>query len=115
MHLRRTLQKSICPWHVHQTLTVMEILVEANPNYSNHGSHVIKYKNLTNPSFTPEDLVITTAEYHTRALETSIPQHLWVSTIQALKDLLEVFMDAAHKYSNNPAIHMPNAPPMHPH
>jgi hypothetical protein len=73
-----------------------------------------KYLNL-NPLVTPEDLVIAAAENLARALETSIPQHLRVSTIQALKDLLEVFMDKTHKYSNNPAIHMPNMPPMHPH
>jgi hypothetical protein len=70
---------------------------------------------LTNPPVTPVDLVIAAAENHAQALEISIPQHLQVSTIQALKDLSEVFTDASHKYSNDPAIHMPNTPPSHPH
>jgi hypothetical protein len=78
------------------------------------GAVFFKNKYLTNPSVTPEDLVIATAKNLTQALETSIPQYLWVSTIQALKDHLEVFTDAAHKYSDDPAIHMLNAPPMHP-
>jgi hypothetical protein len=52
-----------------------------------------------------------------QALKTSIPQHLQVSTIQALKDLSEVFTftDTSHKYSGGPAIHMPDAPPSHRH
>jgi hypothetical protein len=79
------------------------------------GATIFKYKHLTNPSVTPEDLVIAAAENLARALKTSIPQHLWVSTIQALKNISDVFMDAAHKYSNDPTIHMPNAPPLHPH
>jgi hypothetical protein len=74
-----------------------------------------KHKYLTNPLVTPKDLVIAAAENLTQALETSIPQHLQVSTIQALKDLSEVLADSSHKYSNNPTIHMPNAPPSHPH
>jgi hypothetical protein len=56
-----------------------------------------KHKYLTNPSVTPEDLVIFAAENLAQALETSIPQHLQVSTIQALKDLSEVFTDTSHK------------------
>jgi hypothetical protein len=79
------------------------------------GAAFFKHKYLTNPSVTPEDLVIDAAKYLARSLETSIPQHLQVSTIQALKDLLEVFRDTSHKYSGDPAIHMPNAPPSHPH
>ncbi len=79
------------------------------------GVAFFKHKYLTNPSVTPEDLVIAVAENLTRALKISIPQHIQVSTIQALKDILEIFMDAAHKYSNNPTIHMPNVPPTHPH
>jgi hypothetical protein len=78
------------------------------------GAAFFKHKYLTNPSVTPEDLVITAAENLTQALETSIPQHLQVFTIQALKDLSEVFTDTSHKYSNDPTIHMPNAPPSHP-
>jgi hypothetical protein len=61
------------------------------------GAAFFKYKYLTNRLVTPEDLVIVAAENLARALKTSIPQHLWVSTIQALKDLSEVFMDMAHK------------------
>jgi hypothetical protein len=41
------------------------------------------HKYLTNPLVTPEDLVIAVAENLARALKTSIPQHLRVSTIQA--------------------------------
>jgi hypothetical protein len=74
-----------------------------------------KHKYLTNPLVTPEDLVISAAGNLTQSLETSIPQHLQVSTIQALKDLSEVFTDASHKYSSNPTIHIPNAPPLRPH
>jgi hypothetical protein len=51
------------------------------------GAAFFKHKYLTNPSVTPEDLVIAAAENLTQALETSIPQHLCASTIQALKDL----------------------------
>jgi hypothetical protein len=79
------------------------------------GAAFFKHKYLTNPSITPEDLVIAVAENLTQALETSTPQHLRVSTIQALKDLSEVFTDSALKYSNDPAFHMPDAPPKHPH
>jgi hypothetical protein len=35
--LCRTLQKGVCPWHVHQTLLVLEILVNGNPSYWNLG------------------------------------------------------------------------------
>ncbi len=31
----RTLQKGVCPWYLHQTLLVLEILVNGNPSYSN--------------------------------------------------------------------------------
>ncbi len=74
-----------------------------------------KHKYLTNPSVTPKDFVIAIAKNLAQALVTSIPQHLQVFTIQALKDLSDMFMDASHKYSNDPAIHMPDAPPLHPH
>jgi hypothetical protein len=77
------------------------------------GAAFFKNKYLTNPSVTPEDLVIAMAKNLTQALETSIPQYLWVPTIQALKDHLEVFTDAAHKYSDNPAIRILNTLPMH--
>ncbi len=76
---------------------------------------LFKHEYLTNPLVTPEDLVIAAAVNLTRALKTSIPQHLGISTIQALKDLSEVFTDAAHKYSNDPAIQMPDAPPTNLH
>jgi hypothetical protein len=79
------------------------------------GAVFFKHKYLTNPSVTPEDLVIAAAENLTQALKTSIPQPLQVSTIQVLKDLSEVFTDASHKYSSNPTIHIPNASPLHPH
>ncbi len=80
------------------------------------GAAYFKHKYLTNPLITPEILVIATVENLARALETSIPQHLQVLTIQAtLKNLSEVFTDTSHEYSNVPAIHMPNAPPLHPH
>jgi hypothetical protein len=79
------------------------------------GPAFFKHKYLTNPLVTPENLVIAVAKNLALALETSIPQHLQVSTIQALKDLSEVFMDVSHKYSNDPIIHMPNVPPLHPH
>ncbi len=79
------------------------------------GAAFFKHKYLTSPSVTLADLVIAAAENLTQAHETSIPQCLWVSTIQALKDLSEVFTDAAHKYSNGPTIHMPKAPPTHPY
>jgi hypothetical protein len=79
------------------------------------GSPFFKHKYLSNPSVTPEHLVIAVAENLTRALETSIPQHLQVSTIQALKNLSEVLTDASHKYSSNPTIHIPNTPPSRPH
>jgi hypothetical protein len=35
LNLRKTLQKGICPWHVHQTLLVLDILVNGNPSYMN--------------------------------------------------------------------------------
>jgi hypothetical protein len=79
------------------------------------GAAFFKHKYLTNLSVTPEDLIIAVAENLTRAFKTSIPQHLRVFTIQALKELMEVFTDAPHKYSSNPTIHIPNAPPLHPH
>jgi hypothetical protein len=79
------------------------------------GAVFFKHKYLTKPSVTPEDLVITTAENLTQALETSISQHLQVSIIQASNDLSEVFTDASHKYTSNPTIHIPNAPSLHPH
>jgi hypothetical protein len=79
------------------------------------GATFFKHKYLTNPLLTPEDLVIAVAKNLARELETSIPQHLWVFTTQALKDLSEVFRDTSHKYSNDPAIHMPDLPPSHPH
>jgi hypothetical protein len=78
------------------------------------GAAFFKHKYLINPLVTPEDLVVAAAENLTQA-EISIPQHLHVSTIQALKDLSEVFTDASHKYSSNPTIHIPNAPPLRPH
>jgi hypothetical protein len=74
-----------------------------------------KHKYLTNPSVTPEDVVIAVAENLARALDTTIPQHLRISTIQALKKPSEVFTNPSHKYNNDPAIHMPDAPPSHPH
>jgi hypothetical protein len=77
------------------------------------GTAFFKHTYPTNPLVTPEDLLIAAAEHLTWALETSIPPHLRVSTTQALKDLSEVFTDAAHKYSNYPTIHMPDAPPTH--
>jgi hypothetical protein len=81
------------------------------------GAAFFKHKYLTNLSATPDDLVIVMVENLPRALETSIPQHLCNPTIQALKDLSEVFTDVAHKYSNNPAMHtiLPGAPPTPPH
>ncbi len=75
------------------------------------GAMFFKHKYLTNTSVTPEDLVIPAATNLAWALETSIPQYLRVSTIQALKDLSAVFMVASHKYSNDTTIHMPNMPP----
>jgi hypothetical protein len=41
-NLCRTLQKGVCPWHVHQTLSVLEILVKGNPSYANLGCHVFQ-------------------------------------------------------------------------
>ncbi len=79
------------------------------------GAMFFKHKYLTNPLVTPEDLVIVTAGNLSWAFETSIHQHLLVFTLQALKDLSEVFTDAAHKYSDDPTIHMPNAPTSHNH
>jgi hypothetical protein len=61
------------------------------------GAAFFKHKYLTNPLVTPEDLVIAATKNLAQALETSIPQHLRVPTIQALKDLSEVFTDASHK------------------
>jgi hypothetical protein len=105
-HLCRTLQKGICPWHIHRTLSVLKILVDGDLSYSNLRSCIFKHSYLTNLSVTLEDVVIAVAENLPQALETSKPQHLWVSTIQAaLKDLLEVFTDKAHKYIDDPAIH----------
>ncbi len=72
-----------------------------------------KHKYLTNPLVTPADSVIPAAKNLAQSLETSIPQHLQVSTIQAFQDLSEVFTDASHKYSNDPATHMPDTPPSH--
>jgi hypothetical protein len=106
LHLCRTLQKGICPWHIHQTLSQATQIL---------GAAFFKHKYLTNLSVTPENLVIAAAKTFACALKTSIHQHLQVSTIQALKDLSEVFTDASHKYRCNPTIHMPNAPPLHPH
>ncbi len=60
------------------------------------GAIFFKHKYLTNLLFTPEDLVVTTAKNLAQALVTSIPQHLRISTIQALKDLSEVFAGATH-------------------
>jgi hypothetical protein len=94
---------------------MLEILVDGNLGYFYLGCHVFKHKYLTNPSVTPEDLVIAAAGNLSQALETSIFQHLQVFTIQALKDLSEVFTDAAHKYSDDPAIHMPDVPTSHNH
>jgi hypothetical protein len=79
------------------------------------GASFFKHKYLTNPLVTPEDLVVAAAKNLAQALKTSIPQHLQVSTIQALKDLSEVFTDASHKYRNDSTIHMPDTPPLHPH
>jgi hypothetical protein len=76
------------------------------------GAVFFKHKYLTNPSVTPEDLVIAAAKNLAQALKTSIPQHLQVSTIQAIQDLSEVFTDAFHKYSNDPTSHMPDTPPL---
>jgi hypothetical protein len=73
------------------------------------GAAFFKHKYLTNPSVTPEDLVIAAAENLTQALETSIPQLLQVSTIQALKDLSGMFTDASHKY-HNPHQELPDSP-----
>ncbi len=70
------------------------------------GATFFKHKYLKNPSVTQEDLVIAAAENLVQALETSIPQQLSNSTIQALKDLLEVFTDAAHKYTDDPVFPM---------
>jgi hypothetical protein len=56
-----------------------------------------KHKYLTNPLVTPEDLVIAVAENLAQSLKTSIPQHLQVSTIQALKEFSEVFTNKFHK------------------
>ncbi len=68
-----------------------------------------KHKYLTNPLVAPEEIIIAAAENLARVLETSIPLNLQVSTIQALKDLSDVFTDATHKYCG------PDAPPSHPH
>jgi hypothetical protein len=35
LNLCRTLQKGVCLWHVHQTLSVLEILINGNPHYLN--------------------------------------------------------------------------------
>jgi hypothetical protein len=45
------------------------------------GAVFFKHKYLTNPSVTPEDLDIPATKNLARALETSIPQYLQVSTI----------------------------------
>jgi hypothetical protein len=79
------------------------------------GIAFFKHKYLTSQSVAHENLVIPVAKNLAQVLETSISQHLQVTTIQALKDLSEVFTDASHKYSDDPAIHMPNTPPLHPH
>jgi hypothetical protein len=79
------------------------------------GAVFFKHKYLTHLLAIPEDLVIAVAKNLAQALETSAPQHLQVSTIQATKDLSKMFTGASHKYSNDPAICMPDAPPSHPH
>jgi hypothetical protein len=79
------------------------------------GAAFFKHKFPSNPLVTPEDLVVATAKNLAQALETSTPQHLQVSTIQALKDISEGIMDASHKCNNDPAIYMPNVPPLHPY
>jgi hypothetical protein len=41
-NLHRTLQRGVCPWHIHQTLSVLEILVNSNLSYSNLRRHVFQ-------------------------------------------------------------------------
>jgi hypothetical protein len=88
---------------------VLEILINGNQATRISGAAFFKRKYLTNPLVAPEDLVIASAKNLAQALKISIPKHLRVLTIQALKDLLEVFTDAAYKDFDDPAIHMPNA------
>jgi hypothetical protein len=41
-NLCRTLQKGGCPWHIHQMLSVSEILVNGNPSYLNLGRPIFQ-------------------------------------------------------------------------
>ncbi len=40
--MQNTATKGICPWHIQQTLTVLEILVKGNPGYSNLGCRIFQ-------------------------------------------------------------------------
>jgi hypothetical protein len=42
LHLCRTLKKGVYPWHIHQTLSVLEILVDGNPGNSNLGCRIFQ-------------------------------------------------------------------------
>jgi hypothetical protein len=60
----------------------------------------------------PEDRVIEAAGALARALDNRMPPHIHKSTIQALRDLQDVFQQAAINYNLDPATHVtPAAPP----
>ncbi len=55
------LQKSICPWHLNQTLLVLEFWLVTTHATPILGAAFFKHKYLTNPAVTPEDRVIEAA------------------------------------------------------
>jgi hypothetical protein len=76
------------------------------------GAAFFKHKYLTNSVVTPEDRVIEAAGALAQALNNRMPPHMHQSTIQALRDLQDVFQQAVINYNANPATHVtPAAPP----
>jgi hypothetical protein len=83
----RTLQNGVCPWHIHGALLLVEFWLMATWATQILGAAFFKHKYLTNLMATLEDLVIAMAANLSQALETTIPQQLNISAIQALNDL----------------------------
>jgi hypothetical protein len=95
-HLRRTLHKSICPEHVHRTLSMLEVLDPHNTRHAHLRAAFFKHKYLTNPLVTLEDQVIVAAARLTDTLQGIKSPQLHTSTLQALGDLRDVFYEAAN-------------------
>jgi hypothetical protein len=116
-NLCRTLQKGVCPWHIHRTLSVLEILIDGNPSYLNLSCSVFQAQIPNKPVGYPKGFSC----FRSRKSRLS-PQDLHPTTSMQLHDPSpqgplgsihgrgpQVQRQTCHAHI------LPNAPPTHPH